>query len=287
MPKLAQRKIERLPEASTIELVAQYERAQQLLQALISGAIRREALKSAKQREAQLRAVNAAIASLRQSTRGLGAASINEGYNAGAAAADLSIKAELPDFAEKLLTKSFAAGANRRQVQALQLSVEGKLAGTLTTVGRSADDVFRRVGLEQVGTGIAAGLERRKTSAAIATKLGEEGVKGFVDKAGRNWKLGTYSEMVARTTQREAVSLGMIDRVTEVGLDLVEVSTHAHSCPVCKPFEGKTFTLSGKIEGYPRLEKPPPFHPRCRHVIFAAAANLALLLPDFELPVAA
>lgn len=281
---MATREIERLPEASTIELIAQYQRASALLQALIAGAVRREAVRTAKQREAQLAAVRAAIASLKQQTKGLGAAAVQEAYVAGAGVADKSVQVELPSVAQHLLLPKFAAGANRRQVAALQLSVESKLTNALKTVGRQTDDVFRRAGLEAVGTGIAAGLERRKTSSALSTKLGEEGVKAFTDKAGRRWNLGVYSSMAVRTTQREAVSLGTVDRMTQVGLDLVTVSEHKGSCAICKPFEGRTFTLSGKIEGYERLEELPPFHPNCRHVIYAAAANLEDVLGDFELP---
>jgi hypothetical protein len=277
---VAQRKVERLPEAATVELITQYQRASALLQALIAGAVRREALGTQREREAQLSAVRSAIASLKQQTKGLGAAAVQEAYVGGAGIADESIKLELPSVASNLLIPKFAGGANRRQVQALQLGVEGRLAGALTAVGRQADDVFRRVGLEAVGTGIAAGLERRKTSAQLSSRLGEEGISAFVDKAGRNWKLGVYSSMAVRTTQRQAVSLGTVDRMTQVGLDLVTVSKHVGSCAICRPFEGRTFTLSGKIEGYELLEHPPPFHPNCRHVIYAAAANLQMVLAN-------
>lgn len=274
-----ERQIARLPEVATVELVVQYERAARLLRSLIANAVQRGALGTAKQRREALAAVNQILVELRGSTSGLPTLGIAGGYQVGAQAADLSIEDVLPDdVAEKLIDQKFAAGANRAAIQALQAESEMKLAKAVRTVGRSTDDVFRRVGLEQVTLGTAAGLGRRETSKRIVDELKAEGLTAFVDKGGNRWKLDVYGEMVARTTQREAVTLGTVDRLLQVGLDLVTISEHPHSCDICTPYEGKTYSLSGKTRGFPLLKVFPPFHPNCRHVLTAAVENLSIAL---------
>lgn len=269
----------RLPEVATAELVTQYERAARLLRSLIANSVKRGAHGTARQRREQLAAVNRILLELRESTHGLASVSVLGGYRVGAQAADLSVVAALPDdVAEPLIAPKFAAGANRAAVIALQAEAEQKLGKAVRTVGRSTDDVFRRIGLEQVTLGTAAGLTRRETSSRIVRELQAEGLTAFVDAADRRWKLDVYGRMVARTTQREAATLGTIDRLLQVGLDLVEISKHAHACDICTPYEGKTYSLTGRTEGYPRLTVFPPFHPNCSHVITAAAANLSIAL---------
>lgn len=278
-----ERRVERLPEVATVELIASYERAARLLRTLITSAIRRGSLKSADQRKKQLTAVERVLADLRQRTEGLTGLSIAGAYQLGATAADASAEAVLPeDLTEDLLKPAFASGANQGAVQAIQASVERKLEESLIGVGRSAEDVFRRVGLEEVGTGVAAGLSRRETSKRIATRLAEEGLKGFTDKSGRQWKLDTYARMVARSTQREAMTLGTVDRLLQVGLDLVTISDHNTKTPLCQLYEGKTYSLTGNTEGYEKIPAFPPFHPNCEHVLGAAKENFELLGVDLE-----
>jgi minor capsid protein 2 len=275
----AERTLARLPAVATAELVEQYERAARLLRSMIANSIRRGALGTARERRKQLAAVKRTLAELRAKTDGLTTLSIAGGYRVGAQAADLSIEDVLPGaIAEELVDRDFAAGANRAAVVALQAATEQRLREAALTVGRETDDVFRRVGLEQVTLGTAAGLSQPETAKRIAAELAEQGVTGLVDKGGRRWKLDVYAAMVARTTQREAATLGTVDRMLQVGLDLVTVSEHAGSCEICKPYEGKTYSLTGRTEGFERIKVYPPFHPNCAHVLTAAAANLQFAL---------
>lgn len=279
MARLSQRTIERLPGVAAEELLLQYERAARLLRSLIANAVQREALGTARERRKQLAAVNALLAELRANTNGLAVLSIAGGYRNGAASADRSMLDVLPsDVARELIEPTFASGTNRAAVQAMQAETEQKLRQSVRTVGRSVDDVFRRVALEEVTLGTAAGLTRYETSRRIARELAEEGLTSFVDRAGKRWKLDVYAAMVARTTQREAATLGVVDRMAQVGLDLVTVSKHKGSCDVCKDHEGKTYSLTGRTEGYELITVFPPFHPNCRHVLAAAKENLAAAL---------
>jgi hypothetical protein len=148
----------------------------------------------------------------------------------------------------------------------------------LPFIGRRLDDPYRRAALEQVGQGVVALDTRRQVSAALARRLVTEGttdaLTGFVDRAGRRWSLEAYTNMVARTTTREAMSRGTVNRLLEGGLDLVTISSHPHQSDECDAYDGETFSLNGHTAGYDVLDVLPPFHPNCAHVVGPAEANL-------------
>jgi hypothetical protein len=124
-------------------------------------------------------------------------------------------------------------------------------------------------------------------SRAIADRLVSEGVTdaltGRVDLGGRRWQLDVYAEMVARTTTREAMSLGTDRRMRELGEELVTISAHADACIICQPYQGNTYALPDLVvEGYDTIDQLPPFHPNCRHVATPAAGTAERFLRALE-----
>jgi hypothetical protein len=172
-------------------------------------------------------------------------------------------------------------GPHPLAAQALAENMVTRFESARVLVGRRANDAFRRVGLEVVGEGVAGGQTRREVSKELRQRLVREGVTdattGFVDRRGARWQLDTYTEMVARTTTREAMSAGTQNRMAELGEDLVTISSHAGACEICLPFDGNTYSISGRTPGYDVLPEWPPFHPNCLHVATPAAANLDAL----------
>ena len=86
-----------------------------------------------------------------------------------------------------------------------------------------------------------------------------------------------YAEMVVRTTTRQAVVQGQVDRMASHGVNLARVSTHSSSCPICIPLEGKLISLDGTVseyQGEPVADSSslPPLHPNCRHTIYPVVA---------------
>jgi hypothetical protein len=153
------------------------------------------------------------------------------------------------------------------------------LHSALDTVGRRVDDTFRRVGLEQASRQLHRELPEHAAADIMRRDLRKRGLTGFVDRAGRRWRLSTYSRMVIRTTTSEAANRGVADAVTAVGRDLVRVSrpdghvcTHHPNDPrnPCRALEGKVLSLTGRTPGYPVLKSLPPFHGNCGHKIAPA-----------------
>ena len=95
---------------------------------------------------------------------------------------------------------------------------------------------------------------------------------------GRNYQIDKYAEMLARTKSRQAQSLGTMESCGAAGVDLVRISSHNTTTPVCIPHEGRVYSISGKSDIYPILREIPGFHPNCLHVMtpfIAAPADTA------------
>jgi len=100
----------------------------------------------------------------------------------------------------------------------------------------------------------------------------------FVDRLGRQWPLDRYAEMVARTTTREAMTQGTINRLREHGVQLAQVSAHnAHD--FCRYYENAIVSIGEQPHpAYPPLSAingGPPFHPRCVHSLTPFVERLA------------
>lgn len=218
----------------------------------------------------QLDRVLAELRALDRATRPLAQLLAFDALRVGAAIVDVG--------ADLRASAAFTGGPLREAAQVVAENLANRLGAATVTVGRRSEDALRRVQLEEVGRGVAAGSARREVSAAIARRLVEDRVTdaltGVVDRAGRRWQLDTYAEMAARTATREAVTAGTKARLQSAGLDLVTVSQHAGACPICVPFEGQTYSVSGNDPEYDPLGEEPPFHPNCEHVLYPAGANL-------------
>lgn len=127
-----------------------------------------------------------------------------------------------------------------------------------------------------IARGLKAGENPRTFGAAIAKMLKRKLAGNTLTIKGRNYNPAKYAELVARTRGREIQSIAAIETLKSYGLDLCKISSHSTTTQVCKQYEGKIFSLTGKnatiIKNrkeitYPVLTKKPPFHPGCKHVI--------------------
>lgn len=177
-------------------------------------------------------------------------------------------------FAKELLYSNFAK-INQQAVEVVAYNLQDMLRGATQMVGRQANDVFRHVGLMATQQRLITGEAVAKTTAQMKEKFVFQGITAFQDKLGRMWNLDSYCELVARTTTREATTLGTINRLTAGGYDLVQISEHHPTCDLCAPLQGKVFSLRGDTPGYPRYHDYIPVHPNCRHVLWS-------YLPKFD-----
>lgn len=263
-----------MPLTAEQQLIRFYRTAAEQLRRQLRDDIMSGRVGSAVYRRRQLAAVRRELAALGQRTRLSPVEIIATGYDKGALIVDR--------IAGKQAQAAYAfTGAHRQSAQVLAENLTSRLDGARDLVGRRVEDAYRDAALEVIGADVASGSTRRETSRRLADKLARQGITGFVDKRGAQWQLDTYVEMVARTTTREAMSVGTDRRMRETGQQLITISAHATDTEICKPYEGKTFALPGiEVPGYDTIDTLPPFHPRCLHVATPAAENLDSLLRE-------
>jgi hypothetical protein len=131
-------------------------------------------------------------------------------------------------------------------VQRLAWSLATRTQGTHLRIIRETTDIFQGVIARTVATGTLTGTEtRRQTAQRAMDDLLGKGISGFTDRAGRNWELAAYVEQATRTTTAQAAVQGHLDRLDELGLDLVQVSNSSGECEKCRPWEGKVLARNG------------------------------------------
>lgn len=172
-----------------------------------------------------------------------------------------------------LFTADFA-NFHREAIEALATDTYASIAEGMTGITRTTNKVIsmarRESILVEIAKGDILGTDRKTIGNKVAQLLEDDGITALVDRAGRNWDLQTYGEMLARTKLTQAHNTGTINRMTETGYDLVEVSSHAGSCPLCEPYQGQLLSISGRTRGYDTLDNAIGmglFHPNCRHTV--------------------
>lgn len=129
---------------------------------------------------------------------------------------------------------------------------------------------IRDASLRTMQQAFSQGQTVKEAERRFLAELNSRGITSFVDKAGREWNMQSYSEMVARTVSQEAQRHGTQNRCIERGVDLVEVTDHHRECPLCRPWEGRILSLQGLTEGYPTVTDATEaglFHPNCAHAV--------------------
>lgn len=155
-------------------------------------------------------------------------------------------------------------------LQHMILEAQNAISGTSFQILRNTMDIYREV-ISETTTGTLIGVEtRQQVAQQTLNNFAAKGVTGFTDKIGRKWELASYVEMAVRTANARAALQGHVDRSLELGQDLMLVSNHAATCPICAPWGGKVLSITGKTLGYPTLDTAKAaglFHPNCKHTL--------------------
>lgn len=180
-------------------------------------------------------------------------------------------------------------GVAAEAVAVLQESAEEALREGRVRIGRQIQDVYARAGRQAATRAIlgAEGSPRTAQRRVVADLLrdrqiaGMAGGPGFVDAAGRKWGIDRYAMMVVRTTTREAVVQGAMDRMASHGIDLARVLVSPSACQVCQPYSGRLIDLAGNgrdYQGEPVMTgPPPPYHPNCTCALSPVAVRIEAL----------
>ena len=138
------------------------------------------------------------------------------------------------------------------------------LNGVVKGAERMMTDALKQQIRANIVTGEIEGSSVRTIAKDITQTFQKEGFRAMVNRAGTQYSLEGYSEMLARTHLIKSGGEGVINRVKEVGNDLVEWSADGEGvCEICDALDGKVFSISGDSENYDELPDYPA-HPNCR-----------------------
>ena len=97
--------------------------------------------------------------------------------------------------------------------------------------------------LNTAAAAVEIGTETRREALRKAiSQMADNGIYGFVDRAGRHWSPEAYINMDIRTTVHNAAIQSVRNRQQDYGSEIFQVSTHPGARPLCYPYQGKFFT---------------------------------------------
>ena len=154
------------------------------------------------------------------------------------------------------ILKDYAAQAVDRMNMVNTTMLQSSLEQYQRVVQLTAQDVARAEAtqsiLNDVTGSVISGAETREQALRRALqRISDEGLTGFVDRAGRHWTPEAYVNMDIRTTVHNTAIQATRARMEDFGTDVFQVSSHAGARPGCYPYQGKFFSWdnrSGEIE---------------------------------------
>lgn len=144
------------------------------------------------------------------------------------------------------------------------------MANLLQNCGQLYADTINRT-----TAGVLSGaLTSREALVRSVREWSTQGIPSITDKSGRVWSTEAYAGMVIRSNVARVTNEAQQARAKEYGADLIEVSAHAGARPLCAPYQGKVFSLTGASKDYPSLastsygEPAGLFGVNCGHISY-------------------
>jgi hypothetical protein len=156
-----------------------------------------------------------------------------------AAAARLRMASRLPQ-------TSALTGNATQAVTALTIDLSSRLEAMHLRITRYPQDAYQKVISFTSSSQILTGQTMKVAQSQAVQQFLSQGITGFVDKAGRNWRIGSYAEMAGRTAVRRAYEDAGTWRMQQSGLNLVTIVGGIDACKLCAPWIGKILSTNGQ-----------------------------------------
>lgn len=105
-------------------------------------------------------------------------------------------------------------------------------------------DVYQQVIANHAGQ-VPLGAPTAIARKAALQEFLERGITGFTDISGRNWRIGTYTEMATRTAVTRAYDDAKVFTAGQVGIDMFSILGGRAACEHCAPWFGKIIAATG------------------------------------------
>ncbi|MFG2650954.1 phage minor capsid protein [Streptomyces sp. NPDC048436] len=166
---------------------------------------------------------------------------VAEAYSVGQRAAVAELGA-LSDDARGLVDD---VAPNAQAVDRLAQETVDVVTSTHRSILRAVVDGFRAIVAEVTATPLLGTGTRRQATQDAMRRFADQGIRAFVDKAGRRWQLTSYAEMAVRTSVARAATEAHMRTLSDAGIELVIVSDAPRECPLCRPWEGRVLAIDG------------------------------------------
>lgn len=165
---------------------------------------------------------------------------------------------------------------NREMVASAVADTQADLLAITQNVERRVRVAVRQATAEAMQANMAAGINGRRTisrevAEGIRKRLGDAADGAIIDRAGRRWRVETYSEMVARTKMMQTHMDASTNEALDRGVLYGRISSHG-ATDACSEYEGAIVRLTA--EGDPRYptvdelrDTKKIFHPNCKHIV--------------------
>lgn len=136
------------------------------------------------------------------------------------------------------------------------LSLTNALTDMRQRITRWAPDAYRNVIALYAQSTLAGVATIDETRKRAVQQFLSQGITGFTDQAGRNWRIGSYAEMAGRTTVKRAWQDSNIARLTAPSTDirLGTIIGGVAVCRFCAPWIGSVVSLDGTPAGTYQLQ---------------------------------
>ena len=162
--------------------------------------------------------------------------------------------------------------------EAVEIAVEGvinKFEQMIIDTERRMAALYDQIITDAISKQVITGTAKRQAQAALIQAITNEGVTAIeYMRMGKpvRMSLSAYAEVVLRSATAEVTNEASIKRTQQVAGDLVKMTAHTTSCPICWPLQGRVYSISGRDKRYPRLDVAYSgdhvnIHPNCRHRI--------------------
>lgn len=152
----------------------------------------------------------------------------------------------LADSTERVLVDLSAQAAERLNLVNTTM-LQSSLEQYARTIQLTAEDVRKaentqRILNEAAGSAVTGAETRRQAVRRAISRIADEGLTGFVDRAGRHWTPEAYVNMDIRTTVHNTAIQATHARMEDYGTSVFQVSSHAGARPGCYPYQGKFYS---------------------------------------------
>ena len=185
---------------------------------------------------------------------------------------------QLQQAVKKGILQAAPRATTSRALAEILLSYQNQAVSRLnyvnTTMLSGSQQVYLDIVNKSVGKVLAGVQTADQAMRGAVREWSRFGIPVLRDRAGRKWSAEAYLNMNLRSTTSRVAREMQFQRMSEYGVDLIEVSSHLGARPKCAPYQGRIYSLSGTHPRYPAWSTTSYGDPggllgiNCRHVIY-------------------